>query len=219
MKEPIRNYWQIRMNDVKKALEQNNFEVYLADSAAKAKEVVQGEILPKIGAKSVSWGGSITFMPTGLYWTIKDDPNMEVLDVFDKNLPREQTLELRRQALLVDLYITGTNAVTETGQLVNLDMYGNRIAGITFGPNHVLILVGRNKIVADIEEAVSRIKSYAAPVNAMRLDKKTPCVKSAYCEECKSPDRICNTWTITEKSFPKGRVKVVLINEDLGFRS
>ena len=107
--------------------------------------------------------------------------------------------------------------MSSTPAFVNLDMYGNRIAGITFGPNHVLILVGRNKIVADIEEAVSRIKNYTAPVNAMRLDKKTPCVKSAYCEECKSPDRICNTWTITEKSFPKGRVKVVLINEDLGF--
>jgi hypothetical protein len=107
--------------------------------------------------------------------------------------------------------------VTETGQLVNLDMYGNRIAAITFGPKHVIILVGRNKIVADMEEAVSRIKNYAAPVNAMRLGKKTPCAKSGLCEDCKSPDRICNTWTITEKSFPKGRVKIVLINEDLGF--
>ena len=76
---------------------------------------------------------------------------------------------------------------------------------------------GRNKIVADLDEAMYRIKNYAAPVNAMRLDKKTPCVTSSYCEECKSPDRICNTWTITEKSFPKGRVKVILINEDLGF--
>jgi L-lactate utilization protein LutB len=217
MKAPIQSYWQTRLNDVKKALEENNFEAYLAETAAGAKEVVQQEILPQIGSKTVSWGGSITFMATGLYDAIKDDPNLKVLDVFDKNLPREKILDLRRQSLLVDLYITGTNAVTETGQLVNLDMYGNRVAAITFGPKHVVILVGRNKIVTDIEEAVSRIKSYAAPVNAMRLDKKTPCVKSAFCEDCKSPDRICNTWTITEKSFPKGRVKVVLINEDLGF--
>lgn len=217
MKEPIRRHWQIRLDHVKKALEDNNFEAYLAGNAAEAKEVVQVEILPKISPKTVSWGGSITFMATGLYGAIKEDTNLEVLDVFDKNLPREKTEELRRQALLVDLFITGTNAVTETGQLVNLDMYGNRIAAITFGPKYVVILVGRNKIVADVEEAVSRIKNYAAPVNAMRLDKKTPCVKSACCEECKSPERICNTWTITEKSFPKARVKVVLINEDLGF--
>jgi L-lactate utilization protein LutB len=217
MKEPIRSHWHIRLNNVKKALENNNFDVYLVNNAAKAKEAVLREILPKIGAKTISWGGSVTFMSTGLYGAIKDDPTFEVLDVFDKNLPREKTLELRRQALLVDLFITGTNAVTETGQLVNLDMYGNRIAAITFGPNHVIILVGRNKIVGDIDDAMARIKNYAAPVNAMRLDKKTPCIKSAFCEDCKSPDRICNTWTITEKSFPKGRIKVILINEDLGF--
>ena len=116
----------------------------------------------------------------------------------------------------MDLFITGTNAVTETGELVNLDMYGNRVAGITFGPRHVVILVGRNKIVPDLEAAMVRIKEYAAPANTMRLDKKTPCVKTSICEECKSPDRICNTWTITQKSFPKGRIKVVLINEVLG---
>ena len=96
-------------------------------------------------------------------------------------------------------------------------MYGNRVAGIAFGPKHVIIMVGRNKIVPDLEEAMFRIKNYAAPVNTMRLDKKTPCARTSCCEDCKSPDRICNTWTITEKSFPKGRIKIVLINEDLGF--
>ncbi|MBC8417749.1 MAG: lactate utilization protein, partial [Desulfobacterales bacterium] len=124
--------------------------------------------------------------------------------------------ELRRQALLVDLFITGTNAVTESGQLVNLDMIGNRIGGITFGPKSVVIMAGRNKVVPDLEEAMARIKEYVAPINAARLGMKTPCAKTSYCEECKSPQRICNTWTITEKSFPKGRVKIVLINEDLG---
>ncbi len=217
MKKPIQNFWQTRLNDVKNALEENNFEACLAENAAEAKAIVQKEMLPKIGAKTVSWGGSITFVDTGLYEAIKDNTKLEVLDVFDKNVTREETMEMRRRSLFVDLYITGTNAVTETGHLVNLDMYGNRIAAITFGPKCVIILAGRNKIVADIEEAMLRIKNYAAPVNAMRLDKKTPCVKSSYCEDCKSTDRICNTWTITEKSYPKGRVKVVLINEDLGF--
>ena len=77
-------------------------------------------------------------------------------------------------------------------------------------------MIGRNKLVADLEEAMLRIKDYVAPTNSMRLDKKTPCVKTGFCEECQSTDRICNSWTITEKSFPKGRVKVVLINQDLG---
>ena len=216
MDKPVENYWQKRLNEVKKALEDNNFEVFVADNAADASKIVQEEILPKIGAKTVSWGGSMTFIATGLYNSIKDNPNMEILDTFNKSLSGEEKIELRRRSLLVDLFITGTNAITEMGQLVNLDMIGNRIGGITFGPKHVVILVGRNKIVSDLEDAMYRIMNYVAPANAMRLDMKTPCVKTSRCEECKSPDRICNTWTITEKSFPKGRVKVVLINEDLG---
>ncbi len=217
MDKPIDHFWQIRLAEVKGALEANNFEVFLAQTSEEAYKLVLEEIFPKTGAKSVSWGGSMTFVATGLYNALKDKEGLQVLDTFDKNIPAENQLERRRQALLADLFITGTNAVTESGQLINLDMIGNRIAALTFGPKQVVILVGRNKIVPDLEEAMFRVKNYVAPVNAMRLDKKTPCVKTSYCEECKSPDRICNTWTITEKSFPKGRVKVVLINEDLGF--
>jgi L-lactate utilization protein LutB len=216
MDKPVENYWQKRLSEVKKALEDNNFEVFVADNAGDASKIVQEEILPNTGAKTVSWGGSMTFMATGLYNSIKGNPNLEILDTFNKSLSGEETIELRRRSLLVDLFITGTNAITEMGQLVNLDMIGNRIGGIIFGPKHVIILVGRNKIVSDLEDAMYRIKNYVAPINAMRLDKKTPCVKTSHCEECKSPDRICNTWTITEKSYPKGRIKVVLINEDLG---
>jgi len=216
MDKPVENYWQKRLSEIKKALEDNNFEVFVADNAGDASKIVQEEILPRTDAKTVSWGGSMTFIATGLYNSIKDNPNLEVLDTFNKSLSGEETTELRRRSLLVDLFITGANAITEMGQLVNLDMIGNRIGGITFGPKHVIILVGRNKIVSDLEDAMYRIKNYVAPTNAMRLDKKTPCVKTSHCEECKSPDRICNTWTITEKSFPKGRIKVVLINEDLG---
>ena len=158
----------------------------------------------------------MTFTGSGLYKKLKGKSDIEVWDTFDGKISDDEKNQRRRQALLCDLFITGTNAVTETGQLVNLDMIGNRVAGLTFGPRWVIIVVGRNKIVPDLEEAMFRVKNYAAPANAMRLDKKTPCVKTSFCEECKSPDRICNTWTITEKSFPKGRVKIVLINEDLG---
>jgi len=217
MDKPIENYWKLRLADLKTALESNNFDVYLADDRQAACRIVQEDIMPQIKARSVSWGGSVTFqVATGLYERLKDSPDLEVLDTYDTKISDEQKQELRRQALLVDLFITGTNAITENGQLVNLDMIGNRIGGLIFGPKWVIILVGRNKLVANLDEAMYRIKNYAAPANAMRLDKKTPCVKTSFCEECKSPDRICNSWTITEKSFPKGRVKVVLINEDLG---
>ncbi len=217
MDKPIDYYWKKRLTDLKTALESNNFEAFLADNKKEATQTVLKEILPALKPRTISWGGSMTFQEIGLYKELKANPELEVLDTFNKKISKDEMLELRRQALLVDLFITGTNAVTESGQLVNLDMIGNRIGGLTFGPKWVILLVGRNKIAADLDEAMFRVKNYVAPVNSMRLDKKTPCVKTSYCEECKSPDRICNTWTITEKSFPRGRVKVVLINEDLGF--
>ena len=217
MYEPIERYWKVRLNDVKEALNANNFDAVVVDNAMEAKTRVLEKMIPETGVKSISWGGSLTFIATGIYDAVKENDDLKVLDTFAKGLTAEEMQERRRQSLLVDLFITGSNAVTETGQLVNLDMFGNRIGAITFGPKHVIILVGRNKIVTDLDEAMFRIKNYAAPVNTMRLGKKTPCSKTSYCEECKSPDRICNTWTITEKSFPKGRVKVVLINEDMGF--
>ena len=217
MYEPIERYWKVRLNDVKEALNANNFDAVVVDNAIEAKTRVLEKMIPETGARSISWGGSLTFIATGIYDAVKESDDLKVLDTFAKGLTAEEMLERRRQSLLVDLFITGSNAVTETGQLVNLDMFGNRIGAITFGPKHVIILVVRNKIVTDLDEAMFRIKNYAAPVNTMRLGKKTPCSKTSYCEECKSPDRICNTWTITEKSFPKGRVKVVLINEDMGF--
>jgi L-lactate utilization protein LutB len=216
MDKPIENFWQIRLNDLKKELEANNFEVFVAESAAEAKDIVMENIINAIKPKSISWGGSMTFIATGLYAALKNCEDMDVLDTLDKKITPEQAYERRRQSLLVDLFITGTNAVTESGQLVNLDMTGNRVTGLTFGPRNVVVLVGRNKIVSNLNDAIFRVKNYAAPTNAMRLDKKTPCIKTSYCEECSSPDRICNTWTITEKSFPKGRTRVVLINESMG---
>jgi len=214
--KPIEHYWRIRLKTVREALEENNFEVFLAKDAEEAKRIALEKIIPALDVKSISWGGSMTFVSTSLYDALKDASDIQVIDTYDKSLSPEESLERRRQSLLADLFITGTNAVTEGGQLVNLDMIGNRVAALTFGPKFVIVLVGRNKIVPDLQFAMDRIKDYAAPANVMRLDKKTPCAKTAFCEECKSPDRICNTWTLTEKSFPKGRVKVILINEDLG---
>jgi len=217
MDKPIDHYWHRRMVDLKKVLEGNNFEVFLAENATEAHKIVLEDILPKISPKSIAWGGSLTFGATGLYEVLKERTELEVIDTYDRTIPPEETLERRRQSLLVDLFVTGTNAITESGELVNLDMIGNRVAAIVFGPKHVIVLIGRNKIVTDLDDAMFRVKNYSAPVNSMRLDKKTPCVETSYCQDCKSPDRICNAWSIVEKAFPKGRIKVILINEDLGF--
>jgi hypothetical protein len=179
--------------------------------------IVTEDILPAVRPASMSWGGSRTFVECGLYRQLRTHADITVVDTYDTALSDSEKMERRRQALLVDLFFTSTNAVTESGHLVNLDMIGNRIAALTFGPKFVVVLTGRNKIVPDLENAWNRIKNYAAPVNTMRLAKKTPCQATSYCQDCSSPDRICNTWTITEKSFPPKRVKIVLINDDLGF--
>lgn len=217
MNDPIGNFWKMRLDELKIQLEKNNFGVFVVDTAAEAGKLVMENLLPASGAKTVSYGGSMTMKSAGLHDTLLQHENIEVIRPDEPGLSMEDKIERRRQGLLVDFYISGTNAITENGHLVNLDMIGNRVAAITFGPKNVVILVGRNKIVPDLEAAIYRIKEYASPVNAMRLDCKTPCVKTSHCEDCKSPGRICNSWVITEKSFPKGRINVVLINEELGF--
>ena len=217
MKEPIKNYWQLKLEAVKENLESNNFEVFIADTKEDAKDLALTTIIPALDVKTVSWGGSVSFVSTGLFHALNDNPDYDVLNTFDLKLPKEEMMELRRRSLLVDLYITGTNALTEAGHLVNLDMVGNRVAAIMWGPVHVLLIIGRNKLCGDLEDAMFRIKNYAAPVNTMRLDKKTPCCKTGVCHDCSNPDRICNYWSITEKCFTKGRIKIILVNEDLGF--
>ncbi len=217
MDKPIDNYWRQRLETLRERLLDNNFDAYVADDIDAAQNIVLKDIIPATNAKSISWGGSVTFVETKLYAAIKDAEEFDVLDTYDKRFTPEEAMERRRQSLLTDLYITGTNAITEDGELVNLDMIGNRVAAITFGPKNVIVLIGRNKLSVDTHAAMLRIKNYAAPVNSLRLDKKTPCASTSFCQDCKSSDRICNSWVITEKSFPKGRIKVVLINDDLGF--
>ncbi|MGD9281751.1 MAG: lactate utilization protein [Desulfobacterales bacterium] len=217
MHNPIESYWKQRLEKCKQALENNNFDAYLAADSLEANQIIMNEIIPKIDAKSASWGDSMTLHATGVLDTLKKNPEINVIETFATGVPQEEIIERRRQALLVDIFFTGSNAITETGKLVNLDMVGNRIGGIIFGPKHVIITAGRNKIVSDVEAAMKRIKNYAAPVNAIRhTDFRTPCRKTSYCMDCKSPDRICNTWAITDKSYPKGRIKVLIINEVLG---
>jgi L-lactate utilization protein LutC len=216
MENPTDHYWQLKLGDVADALTANNFEVHISSDLEAAHKLVMETLLPASGAQTVSFGGSMTVIKSGIYDALKSQQDLAVIDTIDPTVPPEEKIERRRQALLVDLFITGTNAITEAGQLVNLDMIGNRVGALTFGPKKVVLVVGRNKIVPDLEAAVERIKAYTSPTNAMRLDMQTPCVKTGRCEECRAPARICNTWTITEKAYPKGRVSVVLINAEAG---
>lgn len=212
----VNNYWNMRLTALQEQLNDNNFDAVIVQSAEEAGKYVMDKIIPECKPETVSFGGSMTMARAGIIEALEGAEGIQLYLANAPDMSWEEKIEVRRQGMLADLFLTGTNAVTEDGCLVNLDMIGNRIAALTFGPKKVVVLVGRNKIVPDIEGAMDRIKDYAAPANAMRLDCKTPCVKTSECADCNSPGRICNTWTITEKSYPKGRVTVILINDDLG---
>lgn len=217
MTDFLESYWNKRTEHCRAALVRNNFDAFVTATPADARRIILDDILPDISPGSASWGDSMTLHATAILEDLAADDRIRLIRTFEAGVPREELIERRRQALLVDVFFTGSNAVTDAGQLVNLDMVGNRVAGITFGPRHVIIVVGRNKIVAGLEEAMRRIKDYAAPANAIRhTGWKSPCIKTSRCSDCRSPDRICNVWTITEKSYPKGRIKVILVNRDLG---
>ena len=217
MEDWQRQFWQLRLEGCQRALEKNHFEALIAQSCSEARTLFNEAIFPALPVQSASWADSMSLQATGILDDLKTKPSITLIETFTPGVPREELIERRRQALLVDLFVTGTNAVTESGELVNLDMIGNRVGAITFGPRTVVLIIGRNKLVKNIQEGMDRIKSYAAPLNAIRhTGWKTPCMKTSFCMDCNSPDRICNTWTITQKSYPKGRIKIILVNEDLG---
>lgn len=199
------------------ALRHNHFEAFFANHAAEASVIFFRDIFPGLQVETVSWGDSETMKATGVLDELQKNPELSFIDSFAPGMSRKQKIYWRRQALLADLFLTGSNALTQKGQLVNLDMIGNRVGGITFGPKQVVLFIGINKITANLEEAMQRIRTIAAPRNAMRHEGfRTPCHKTGVCMDCNSPDRICNVWTITEKSYPAGRIKVILIGEELG---
>ena len=203
------------LENTQKNLESRGFEVYIAADESEAEKIFFEKILPQTGAKSVSWGGSLSvFQIFGD--SLKKHPGIDFLDTQEEGVDWEVLCERRRQALLSDLFLMGANAVTQTGQLVNLDATGNRIGGLTFGPKSVVVFAGMNKIVPDLDSAFERIRKTVAPQNSARLGFDTPCAKTGKCHDCKSPNRICNMWSIVERPFPENRIKVVIVEKELG---
>lgn len=212
----VEQFWGARLRSAAKAFERNGFEVTICRNIEDARNVIV-DIVRHEEPAVVSNGDSMTLKSTGALEVIKAMKEVNFIDGFNHSMSREERLELRRQGLTCDLFLSGVNAFTAKGQLVWLDMIGNRIAPIAFGPKTVVLVVGRNKMTANLEEAMARVRSYAAPVNAIKhTDFKTPCQSTGTCHDCASPDRICNSWLIMEKSFPVGRVKLILVDEDLG---
>ncbi|PLY00542.1 MAG: lactate utilization protein [Desulfuromonas sp.] len=197
-------------------LNANGFETFIATTPEQAREIFFEQILPEIDVKSAAWGDSLTMHASGVPEALLKRPDIEVIRTFGDDLERAEKIRNRRQALHVDLFMAGCNAISAGGQVVNLDMIGNRVGPIAYGPHHVVLFAGRNKLTPDLPTAMERVRNVAAPSNAKRHGLATPCAKTGRCHDCSSPQRICNTWVILEKSFPPGRVKVVLIDDELG---
>lgn len=206
-------YWTVRLETVRKALEGNGIESLVVGSAGEASR----EVLAIIGnGATVGLGGSRTLEEIGLLEALRKG-DYTLYDQYREGLGREESMHLRKQGTHADYFVSGSNAITEDGKIVNVDGLGNRLAGFCFGPGTVIIVAGRNKIVPDVDAALKRVRNVAAPMNAMRVGVKTPCVKTGKCTDCDSPERICNLTLIIERQGIKGRMKVILINEDLGF--
>lgn len=198
------------------ALRRHGFEAVVTKDAQEAFERLRAAVEAEM-PELVSFGDSMTMRDTGIVEWLRRDGRWRLLDGFDASMPRPERLEIRRQALLSDLFVTGINAVTEEDTLHWLDMVGNRIAPVAFGPRKVVIVAGRNKIVADRAQAEERIRTIAAPQNVARHPGfRTPCARTGVCSDCNSPDRVCNTRMEMLRCWPAGRVLVVLIDQELG---
>ena len=195
------------------ALTQRDFT---AIYCATAQEAADHILKQAESAKSIGFGGSLTIADLKLTTPLAD-AGKEILNHGFPDQTPEQKLEIMKRQLTCDLFLTGTNAVTLDGILVNIDGNGNRVASMIFGPAKVIIVIGRNKIVdGDIGDALNRIKEKAAPPNAMRLDKQTPCAATGLCADCDSPQRICRITTILDRRPRFTDTHVLVVNEDMG---
>ncbi len=195
-----------------KALTKNNFTAsYVAtreEAAAKLLELIPADA-------TVGFGGSVTLGQLQIIRRLEERGN-PVLNYIKPGLSPQEAKDLRRKALLADVFLSGTNAVTLDGKLVNVDHTGNRVGPMLYGPDKVFIVVGVNKIVKDVAEAEARVKLWASPPNNKRLGYPNPCAQTGVCVDCQGPTRICNITTIMHKKPRLTDVHVIVVGEALG---
>ena len=211
--DPKQLFFDKRGEALVKNLKSRNFDAYYCPTRDEALEkaislIPEGSIVGWGGAASAQDIGLLDVMRTGNYREIDRDkaPNME------------ERIAAMRQCLLSDVFITGANAISMDGQMVNIDGNGNRVAAIVFGPKSVLVIAGMNKVVDTVEDAVVRARTVAAPINKQRFPAQTPCMATGNCADCNAQGCICNQILITRRnSGAPGRIKFILVGEELGF--
>ncbi len=197
--------------NVKKALEGRGFRVTVCQTKEDAAAYLNGQI----DGVSVAFGGSITLKEMGLYESLSEHNTVWS----HWHVPEGKTgAEVLREEMVTDEYVTSVNGLAETGELINIDGTGNRIASTLFGHRKVWIVVGRNKLAPSYDEALWRARNIASPKNAQRLGVKTPCaVKGDKCYDCKSPERICRALVVLWEPVKSCETEIVLVDEDLGY--
>ena len=206
-------YQELRVQRTMKALEKNNFSTrFVPDSSAALREIFN--MIPE-GAL-VGVGGSVTLNQIGFFEEAGKRP-IRLLNPGVPGVSPDDATQMRREMFLADFYLCSSNAVTEDGKLYNIDSTGNRVAAMVFGPRNVILVCGTNKIVKDITEAQTKVQEWASPMNAKRIDKKTPCVETGRCADCSSPGRICNVYTTIAKKPVRTNMTIMFVNESLGF--
>lgn len=193
-------------------LKKRGFDAYYCDNKAQALDKAL-ELIPE-GA-TVTWGGSASIAETGLTG-ILNDGNYNVLDRTTATTEAEKK-EMYRKAFFSDWYLGSANAVSLSGEVINIDGTGNRVAAMIYGPDNVLLMVGINKLALNAEDAMKRARNVASPINAAKFEMDTPCAKTGICVDCISAGCICNYITVTRRCKPAGRIKVIIVGEELGF--
>ena len=211
MSDPKQKYYCKRAEILVKNLHSRHFEAYFCETKAQALEKAL-ELIPE-GA-TVGWGGAMSAKQIGLLEAVNNGP-YHAIDR-DKTTTPEERKKAMKSCLLADVFITGANALSMDGQMVNIDGNGNRVAAIVYGPESILVIAGMNKVMDTMEAAMIRARTIAAPMNKQRFAVQTPCEVTGTCGDCKSEGCICNQILITRNSKPAGRIKVILVGEDLG---
>lgn len=194
-------------------LKERGFEVFLVHNKDEAKSILL-KLIPEDATVGV--GGSITIREIGIIEELEKRGN-RVIHHWKEGLSPEEDFNVRRQELLSDVFLSSVNALTFSGELVNMESIGNRVAAQIFGPKKVITVIGKNKLVVNLETAIWRIKNVVTPLNAKRLKLELPCVEEGYCIDCNHPKKICRITTILEAPPAKTPFYIVLVNEELGF--
>lgn len=203
----------LKRDKMEKAFHNNNMELFQLDNVEQLSSFLDDYLKPGI---TVGVGGSMTLFQAGVIDKLRNS-QVHFLDRYQEGLSSQEMQEIFRKSLLADLYITSSNAITMNGCLYNIDGNGNRVAAMIYGPREVLVIVGRNKIFTTEEAAINHIRNVAAPANAMRLNKNTPCTKAGKCLDCKSDDCICSSYVKLSHQSNVDRIKVIVVNEELGY--